>query len=446
MKLKNISEQTIVITGATSGIGLTTARMAAKEGARLLLIARNHDALRELTDEINAHGGRAISYAADVADENALRDAASKAQTELGGFDTWINNAGGAIYGKIADVSNEDSRRLFETNFWGVVYGSRIAVEYLRERGGALINLGSEVSDTAVPLIGMYAASKHAVKGFTDAFRMEIEADKLPISVTLIKPTAIHTPFPEHAKNYLDFEPQLPPPVYAPELVAEAILYCAQNPTRDFFVGEMAAAHSAMATYAPRLTDKFMEMTGESQQNSGQQPNPNRPDGLYETHSDLRERGAQDRYVVEESLYQRAKIHPILTGALAVGAGLGIAALVGSIKSKSKGDEDKKTSAGKSEIRSFDIRKEMEVVGSDGHHIGTVDSVEYGEIKLTRKDSADGKHHLIPTDSVESIDGNTVLLSNTAEQTRQSWKTIENKTPPKTVKSDNDWPPTQTAN
>ncbi len=417
--LKKINEQTIVITGASSGIGLTTVRMAAEQGAKLVLIARNENALRELTDQIKAKGGQAIYYAADVADENALREAANKAMTEFGGFDTWVNNAGGAIYGKIADVSNEDSRRLFETNFWGVVYGSRIAVEHLKEKGGALINVGSEVSDISVPLIGMYSTSKHAVKGFTDAFRMEIEADKLPISVTLIKPTAIHTPFPEHAKNYMSFEPQLPPPVYAPELVAEAILHCAQNQVRDFFVGEMAAAHSAMATYMPRLTDKFMTMTGESQQNSGKPSDPNRPDGLYETHSDLRERGAEDRYVLETSVYQKAKMHPVLTGALAVGAGLGIAAVVGSMKAKGGGN---KSDTGKSKITSHDIRKDMEVVGSDGEHLGTVDDVEYGEIKLTRKDSTDGKHHFVAVDSVKSIDGNTLMLSKNAEETRKTWR------------------------
>jgi short-subunit dehydrogenase len=432
MKLKKISEQTIVITGATSGIGLTTARMAAEQGAKLVLVARNEEALNELADEINSSGGRAIVYAADVADENALRGAADKARSELGGFDTWVNNAGGAIYGKIAEVSNEDSRRLFETNFWGVVYGSRIAVEHLRERGGALINIGSEVSDTPVPLIGMYAASKHAVKGFTDSFRMEIEADGLPVSVTLIKPTAIHTPFPEHAKNYMDFEPQLPPPVYAPELVAEAILHCAQNQVRDFFVGEMAAAHSAMATYAPRLTDKFMEMTGESQQDSGRPPQPNRPEGLYETHSDLRERGAQERYVMEDSLYQRAKIHPVISSLLALGAGLGIAALVSSRASKQGGGGflPKRFGGftGESKIRSFDIRENMEVVGADGEHVGTVDRVEYGEIKLTRKDSDDGKHHLISTDSVKSIAGNKAMLAETAAEARRTWKTVESPT------------------
>src|SRR5687768_288742 len=252
MKLKNISEQTIVITGATSGIGLATARMAAEKGAKLVLIARNEDALRELADEIKSNGGQAIYFAADVADENALREAANKAKAEFGGFDTWVNNAGGSVYGRIMDVPTEDLRRLFETNLWGVVYGSRIAVENLRMRGGALINVGSEVSDAVIPLQGMYSASKHAVKAFTEALRMELEADGFPISVTVIKPTAIHTPFPENAKNYLSYEPQLPPPVYAPELVAEAILYCAENPTPEFFVGEMAKLHSSMAKLMPR--------------------------------------------------------------------------------------------------------------------------------------------------------------------------------------------------
>lgn len=407
MKLKKINEQTIIITGASSGIGLTTARMAAEQGANLVLVARNEDALRELANQINAAGGRAVFVAADVADENALREAANLAEKEFGGFDTWVNNAGGAIYGKIADVSNEDSRRLFETNFWGVVHGSRIALEQLREKGGAIINVGSEVSDMAVPLIGMYSASKHAVKGFTDALRMEIESDKLPVSVTLIKPTAIHTPFPEHAKNYMDFEPSLPAPVYAPELVAEAILHCAQNPMRDFFIGEMAAAHSAMATYAPRLTDKFMALAGESQQDSGKPSNPNRPEGLYETHSDLRQRGAEDRFVIETSVYQKAKIHPVVSGAVAVGASIGIAALVGSLLKK----RETQKSNGKTKINSFNIKPNMEVFGANGERIGTVDNVEYGEIKLKRKDSLDGEHHFVSAKIVEKIEGSKVFLS-----------------------------------
>jgi short-subunit dehydrogenase len=432
MELKNISEQTIVITGATSGIGLTTARMAAEKGARLVLIARNEDALRELTEEINSSGGRAIYFAADVADENALREAANKAKAEFGRIDTWVNNAGGSIYGRIIDVPTDDLRRLFETNLWGVVYGSRVAVEHLRMRGGALINLGSEVSDAVIPLQGMYSASKHAVKAFTEALRMELEADGLPISVTVIKPTAINTPFAENAKNYLPYEPQLPQPLYAPELVAEAILYCAENPMPEFFVGEMSKIHSSMAKLMPRTSEKLNEMTIDSSQNSGRSARKNRRDGLYRSNTKLHERGDTERFTLEESLYQRAKIHPVVSGVLAIGAGFGIAALLNSRASKQQSGGFLPKSfggnTGENKIKSFDIREKMEVVGSDGEHLGTIDRVAYGEIKLTRKDSSDGKHHLIQTDSVKSIDGNKVMLSQTAEETRRTWKTVETET------------------
>jgi short-subunit dehydrogenase len=412
MRLKNIAEQTMVITGATSGIGLTTARMAAEQGAKLVLIARNEDALRELTNEINANGGRAIYVAADVADENGLREAANRARAEFGGFDTWVNNAGGSIYGRIMDVPTEDFRRLFDTNVWGVVNGSRVAVEHLREKGGALINVGSEVSDATVPLQGMYSASKHAVKAMTEALRMELEADKLPISVTLIKPTAIHTPFPENAKNYLPYEPQLPPPVYAPELVAEAIIYCAQNQMPEFFVGEMAKIHSSMAMMMPRTSEKMNEMMIDSAQNSGEAAESNRHDGLYDTNSNLRERGSQERFVMEDSLYQRAKVHPYVTGAIAIGAGLGLAALFGSRKKYTDGF------SGESE-NNFNISEHSDVVSADGQHLGTVDSIDGKLIKLTRNDSSDGMHHFIPLEWVASATSNEVKLNRNAYVVRQ---------------------------
>src|SRR5919205_104007 len=337
LKLKPLSAQTIVITGATSGIGLCTARMAANRGANVVVVARNEEALQELVEEISTSGGSATYAIADVADEDALRRAAETARQRFGSIDTWVNNAGTSIYGRIMDVPTEDLRRLFETNVWGVVYGSRIAVDNLRERGGALINVGSEASDAAVPLQGMYSASKHAVKGFTDALRMEVEADKLPISITLIKPTAIHTPFPENAKNYLEYEPRLPAPLYAPELVAEAILHCAENPTRDFFVGGMAKVHSSMALNTPRLHEMMNESMIDTMQNSGEPADANRSDGLYDTNSRLAERGAQDRFVLEHSVYQKAKLHPALTATIAVAGGVALAAWLGSKVSSSTG-------------------------------------------------------------------------------------------------------------
>jgi short-subunit dehydrogenase len=246
VKLKNLKDQVMVITGASSGIGLTTARAAAEKGAALVLASRNQDALEKLTNEINAAGGSAVYVVADVGNEGDVKKIAAEALNKFGGFDTWVNNAGVSIYGKLEDVPTEDMRQLFDTNFWGVVYGSLVAANNMKKTGGALINVGSTLSDRAIPLQGIYCASKHAVKGFTDALRMELEAEDSPISVTLIKPSAIDTPYKDHARNYLDTKPENPPPVYAPEAVAEAILHCAENPVRDVFVGGGGKALSVL--------------------------------------------------------------------------------------------------------------------------------------------------------------------------------------------------------
>jgi hypothetical protein len=240
----------------------------------------------------------------------------------------------------------------------------------------------------------------------------------------LIKPTAIHTPFPENAKNYLPYEPQLPPPLYAPELVAQAILHSAANPVRDFFVGGMAKAHSSMALNTPRLFEKMNEMVIDSMQNSGEPTLTNRSDGLYETNSKLRERGTKDRFVLEGSLYQRAKIHPLLTTALAIGGGVAVAALIGSRKTKTRENGEYRFTAGRS-LTAGDkkqIRKKMEVVGSDGQHVGTVDNIKGNQIKLTRNDSPDGQHHFISADLIESITGQKVILTLTAEQAHNRWQ------------------------
>ncbi len=142
---------------------------------------------------------------------------AAKAQDAFGGFDTWVNNAGTGVYGRVDEVSIADMRQAFEVNYWGLVYGSLEAVRHLKASGGgAIINLGSEVSERAVPLQGAYSATKFAIKGFTEALRMELEHDGAPISVTLIKPAQIDTPFTVNAKNYLSSEPQHVPTVYAP--------------------------------------------------------------------------------------------------------------------------------------------------------------------------------------------------------------------------------------
>ncbi len=338
VKLKKIKDQVMVITGASSGIGLTTARMAARSGARLVLAARNADALHQLADEINEDrkcGDAAYYVVADVGKEEDVRHIAEAALERFGRFDTWINDAGVGIYGTTLEVSTEDSRRLFDTNYWGVVYGSLEAARHLRERdgrfGGAIINIGSEVSDRAVPLLGMYSASKHAVKGFTDAFRMELEKANFPISVTLVKPSAIDTPFPLHARNYLGTEPQLPAPVYAPEVVARVILHCAETPERDMFAGGSGKLHSAQGAYAPRFTDRMMERLFFDQQKSGQPPR-HELEALNAPTTGLQQRSGTRFDARESSLYTWMTMHRWKSAAVVAGLGLGIAAMLGAAR------------------------------------------------------------------------------------------------------------------
>ena len=329
VKLRNINEQVMVITGASSGIGLTTARMAAEGGAKLVLAARNGDALDQLASELRRQGCQVATVAADVGNQADVERIGQTAIDRFGRIDTWVNNAGVGTFGRLEEVALEDHVRLFQTNFWGVVHGSLEAVKRMKLRGGgALINVGSEVSDRAAPMQGMYSASKHAVKAFTDSLRMELEKEEAPISVTLVKPAAIDTMFALHAKNYMDKEAALPPPVYAPEIVAKAILYCAQHPKRDIFVGGASKMISSGNAYMPRMLDRFMNATMFKQQKSKFDKAPGRRDALHATDPNqaLRQRqGMTERHVAESSAYTALALRskPLTTALLGGGALLG---------------------------------------------------------------------------------------------------------------------------
>jgi short-subunit dehydrogenase len=279
--LKPIEEQVIVITGASSGIGLATALRAARARAKVVVAARSEETLRDLVRRIEGIGGNATYVTTDVSKREQVEHLASAAFEAHGRIDTWINDAGVSIYGRLDEVSEEDSRCLFDTNFWGVVNGSLVALPYLRRAGGALINVGSELSDAVIPLQGMYSASKHAVKGFTDALRVEVtEVDGANVSITLIQPTAVDTPYPEHARNYMSREPKLPSPRLDPETVAEAILDAAVNPRRNVRVGAMAVVQSVLAKVAPRIADSLSAKQVLQQQRA--EP-PRNPEGTLRT-------------------------------------------------------------------------------------------------------------------------------------------------------------------
>lgn len=327
---KPLDQQVIVITGASSGIGRATALEAVRQGARVVLNSRDEIDLAEFAAALCAKGAEVAVSVGDVADLAAMRRLADTAMAAFGGFDTWVNNAGVSVYGLIEQVPLEEARRVFETNYWGVVHGSLVASAHLRRRGGTLINVGSVLSETAYPLQAHYAASKHAVKAFTDGLRMELEKDSAPVHVTLIQPAAIDTPYTQHAMNHLLSEPTHEPPVYAPEIVAKAILECARSPHRNLRVGGSAKMFTVVEKIAPRLADRMKERSAFDAQHSGEPPRDD--DTLFAPRpGDARVHGNFRGPVKRTSAYTTMAMHPRITGATllglaAVGVGIALAA------------------------------------------------------------------------------------------------------------------------
>lgn len=330
-KLKPLAQQVIVITGATSGIGLSTARAAASRGASLVLAARNEAALKTICHDLSGKGAQVEYVVADVGVQADVEKIALAAAKRFGGFDTWVNNAGVTIFGKATEVSVEDQRRLFETDYWGVVYGSLAAVDHLSAKpgGGALINVGSVLGDVAAPFQGPYSAAKHAVHGYTAALRIELQRDRAPVSVTLIRPGAVDTPNKDNARSYLGAPWRNPPPVYAAPLVAQAILYAAEHPVRQLTIGGLAAAMTLAAAAAPPIADRVIGwFIPTFSQDRSEQARPKRTSNLHQPGQDLRERAWYPK-VREQSLATTAQMRPAATlGVLGAAAGIAVACFV----------------------------------------------------------------------------------------------------------------------
>nr|WP_323742071.1 SDR family oxidoreductase [Salinibacillus xinjiangensis] len=322
--LKSLKDQVIVITGASSGVGLVTARMAAARGAKVVAAARNEDALQKLVEELQNKGQTASYVKADVGREEDIQKIADTAINEYGSFDTWVNNAGVSIYGHAMDVSNDDMKRMFDTVFWGVVYGSKTAVKHFKERGvaGALINVGSLFGDRGTVIQSTYAAAKFAVHGWTESIRMELEKEQAPVSVTLIHPGRIDTPYNEHARSYLNKQPAHGGMIYPPEAVAEAILYSAEHEKRDIYVGSQAKVFELLGTLFPRLTDKIVESYMYPTQVDANRPSkPAEESALYHAGYGMHERGTNVGWVRQGSMTVKAAQNPVFSTAVAVGIG-----------------------------------------------------------------------------------------------------------------------------
>jgi len=252
-KLKPIAEQVMVITGASSGIGLRAAREAAERGAKVLLVDRNELALRRAVQEITACGDMAAYAVADVGVPAEAEAAARLAAERFGRIDTWVNDAGVAIYATLEQTPFDEHERLFRINYFGVVNGAQAALPYLKQGGGALITIGLTASGVPSPLLGAYAASQQAVKGFLDSLRIELAAERVPVSVTLIKPSGMETPIGEQTAHHQPQEALVPPPVHDSNIVADTIIHAAQHPRREITVGRFSRANVLVRTHFPRL-------------------------------------------------------------------------------------------------------------------------------------------------------------------------------------------------
>jgi short-subunit dehydrogenase len=253
---KPVSDQVVVVTGASQGIGRATALLFGGRGASVVAAARNGEALRTLAAEA---GDRVEPFVADVADPSQVDRIARHAVDRFGRIDTWVNNAGVSVYASVEQLEPDEMERVVRVNLLGVMAGSRAAVPHLRAAGGGtIINVGSALSDRAIPLQSAYVASKHGVAGFTEALRLEMAEEGSGVDVVLVMPSSMNTPLFSFARSKLGVQPMPVPPVYDPRVVAEAIVHAAEHGGREIVVGGWGKLLTIGQWLSPTLLDRYM--------------------------------------------------------------------------------------------------------------------------------------------------------------------------------------------
>lgn len=327
MRLKPINQQVVVITGASSGIGRETALRFAARGAKVVAAARSESGLESLVEEIRQNGGEAIYEICDVSDFDQIQKVAEKTVVQYGRIDTWINNAAVTVYATFEETTLEEFRRILDVNVMGQVHGCKAALPHLRLTGGALICVSSVESKVAMPLHSAYAASKHAIAGFIDSLRRELIHEGVPVSVTNIMPASINTPLFSQSRTKMGVKPQGLPPFYQPSIVADAILYAAENPVRDLIVGGAGKMMITSQLNSPSLTDYTLSKIGFSWQRTNEPKSQDAPDNLFNPiEEDNRIEGDFSDRAKNKSLYTWMETRPVMSALLIAGA-IGSAAM-----------------------------------------------------------------------------------------------------------------------
>ena len=274
---------TVAITGASAGVGRATARKFARSGARVALLARGRDGLEAARKEVEEFGAKALVVLVDVADAEQVEAAAVQIEAEFGKIDIWINNAMVSVFSPIKEMTPEELRRVTEVTFLGCVYGRLAALKRMLPRDrGTIVQVGSALAYRSIPLQAAYCAAKHAMRGFTDSLRCELIHDKSSVRVAMVQLPALNTPQFGWVKTRLPRKAQPVPPIFQPEVAAEAIYFAAHHPRREFYVGWSSAQAIIANKIAPGLLDHFLARTGyDSQQYDGAE-DPNRAHNLWE--------------------------------------------------------------------------------------------------------------------------------------------------------------------
>ncbi|MDQ3747937.1 MAG: SDR family oxidoreductase [Acidobacteriota bacterium] len=282
IKLKPINEQVVVVFGASSGIGRQAALNFAERGAKIVVAARSEAGLKSLVEEIETKGGEVYYLLADAADFEQVKNVADSTFEKFGRLDTWVHSAGVLLFAKVEQTEPEEYKRLIEVNLLGQIHGAKAALPYLKKSGGALIHISSVEAWRTLPFQSAYGASKHGINGFVQALRVELEHDRVPVSVSQILPAAINTPIYDKARNKMPFKPRPVPPIYHPQIVADAILYAAENPVTDLIAGGAGVGLVLSERLSPRLSDWIFEKIGFIGQTSDEKSDSECAGNLFE--------------------------------------------------------------------------------------------------------------------------------------------------------------------
>ena len=272
-----------VVTGASAGVGRATARVFAQRGYDVGLIARGLDGLAAAGAEVEASNRRAVGAPVDVSDAEALEQAASAIEAELGPIDLWVNNAMVSVFAPFSQVSADEFRRVTEVTYLGYVYGTMAALRRMRPRDrGCIVQVGSALAYRAIPLQSAYCGAKHAIKGFTESLRTELLHDKSNVKVTIVQLPALNTPQFDWVRTRLRRQPQPVPPIFQPEVAAEAIVWAAEHPRREFWVGWSTARAVLANRVVPGVLDRYLARAGYDSQQTDSPVDTDRRDNLFE--------------------------------------------------------------------------------------------------------------------------------------------------------------------